>query len=1603
MFVTVFNIGSLDNSYAANPSVTVGGKRLDNSLLTSDIYDGTKIKDIKVDLGQYLWVEDSGTGKKINDPSVKAKVVTALKNYIKVRDIVANTENTLNISDIEVNSQSQITIKNLPATAFPKDKKLVLEIKDGAGFYTKEDKSSAYTPNYSQEFLTTENVVTLESGSRIDGVVASKTLKSSGLVVKISRATGNKVSLKDLSTAHTGAEENKNELLKNLLGKVFTFTGESVTNPYVITEYFDISVSNPITITVKSKLFQDYPEITNIDVKLNELKIGETPIATTVDPIKVTKGLTATIKADEYASGSYKEIKKTISIGEGSASFTNVSNTKDIVITFSEGVEIKDASLTKLSDFITLDNGNFSEFFKDSAFTSGDTITLTPTAKIESGKTYNINVDTSKLRTNNTPKTALPPGGIKIAITTKAKPVMKSATIEDKIITVIFSEELKSASVNNIKVLRESSPGNFDDPVGAKALDPSDEKIVKITLSPAHNKETYKVVISKDKVESASGDYVEEIESSILKYEKPKPPVIDKVIKAIEYYDEDGNKLTKTNEIPTNLKKIVLLYADGKTFTVNSGAITATDLTFTTPSDYSDPDTGFTTGQELDVTSTLELGKEYKIIVDKSKFDYNSNPAGTGTQEFTFTTLTKPEITASTEVVERGTGRDGIIKLTFSKKVELDDAKINSIKIDGGAGHTIPVQKAKANDKAYIKKVNDAEYQIVIPKDLIDDVGTQLGKYDVTIPNDAFHLKGYKSILVDEVKTTLTISKPIADLLDSFSVTKLNSSDLATTGPIEGKSVENVYVNTGIEIKFKEKLELIDTTTPFDDVFTLSSNGKSYKVSDYFDIGSIDLASGFDNVTIPCKADKGLDPDKSYVFKVNTGKLKYSSGPDLGESEMEFTLTTEKSPKVVSAELRGKSIVIKFDRNIDINFDASKPFLKQKGIYTPVGGGWNDYEPVTLAIADVNLEPDEKTMVINNLDYNEYIVLINFREDPTDYRTIKRKEINAGETPVYAAQSEPYKLKIKPLELMAEKVILKRFDAENIVDTTLSKSEGITSGKNTDISPSTTIDIYYNQPFTIKNKMSPELEDVNNAITIAKITSPSEKTNIKSFKNITDGNGGISLTLETPLASGTEYALSINKQYFYFSPTEAAGNDSETYNFITVKAPEFKPGKMSEIEKKAVDQEIMFEFDSPVELLDADKIKIKGTTIDKKNITVQDNIIKIIVKGDIAKDLEIGEQNVTFEKGALIRKGVDKAIDSPFITETFNAPFSVIQDKEITKKEEEEKKKQEEEKKKKEEEEKKKKEAEEKKKKEEEERKAAKEAAEKAYRESIAEKLAEEMSKRLKAEYGTLEGVDVKTLKDRIEKNGYLKDYLDKYGYDIDFVEDYINRYGASIHGRDRSNSFQKDPFRESSHKKGYYDYYNYYDYGYRFPSERQGEDMKSQETLEYENSLKAKERELFAIERELNQRNNINTNAYSLPLNNSKNRMIQISIGSRYAQEYDHNNVKVEFDLGTPAFIQSGRTMVPVSQMAEVMGISVNYDNIAKDVVLSKPGITAVFNTNTSYVYINGVPENMGIRPTVRNGRTLIPLHYMAKSFGLSEDDVIFNQATKTITIRNY
>lgn len=107
-------------------------------------------------------------------------------------------------------------------------------------------------------------------------------------------------------------------------------------------------------------------------------------------------------------------------------------------------------------------------------------------------------------------------------------------------------------------------------------------------------------------------------------------------------------------------------------------------------------------------------------------------------------------------------------------------------------------------------------------------------------------------------------------------------------------------------------------------------------------------------------------------------------------------------------------------------------------------------------------------------------------------------------------------------------------------------------------------------------------------------------------------------------------------------------------------------------------------------------------------------------------------------------------------------------------------------------------------------------------------------------------------------------------------------------------------------------------------------------------------------------------------------------------------NGVELAFD--SQPYIVDGRTMVPVRAISEALGAEVGWDGETEIITIS------IFETTTLYLKIgigaytiNGNSYVIDAAPEIRDGRTMVPLRFVAEGLGCQ---VVWNEETASVEL---
>jgi len=111
--------------------------------------------------------------------------------------------------------------------------------------------------------------------------------------------------------------------------------------------------------------------------------------------------------------------------------------------------------------------------------------------------------------------------------------------------------------------------------------------------------------------------------------------------------------------------------------------------------------------------------------------------------------------------------------------------------------------------------------------------------------------------------------------------------------------------------------------------------------------------------------------------------------------------------------------------------------------------------------------------------------------------------------------------------------------------------------------------------------------------------------------------------------------------------------------------------------------------------------------------------------------------------------------------------------------------------------------------------------------------------------------------------------------------------------------------------------------------------------------------------------------------LNNDGNSPVEVMV----------NGDLVHFPDQQPIVVNPGRTMVPVRTIAEMINCKVEWNSNLKCAEITQgKSMIRIYPGNTTF-YFNGKAYQMDVNPFVLNGRTMVPLRFIAEGFGYTVD----------------
>ncbi|MDD4028651.1 MAG: stalk domain-containing protein [Caldisericia bacterium] len=119
---------------------------------------------------------------------------------------------------------------------------------------------------------------------------------------------------------------------------------------------------------------------------------------------------------------------------------------------------------------------------------------------------------------------------------------------------------------------------------------------------------------------------------------------------------------------------------------------------------------------------------------------------------------------------------------------------------------------------------------------------------------------------------------------------------------------------------------------------------------------------------------------------------------------------------------------------------------------------------------------------------------------------------------------------------------------------------------------------------------------------------------------------------------------------------------------------------------------------------------------------------------------------------------------------------------------------------------------------------------------------------------------------------------------------------------------------------------------------------------------------------------------------------VIQFQIGNKTVKINDQPVL-----MDAAPFILNGRTVVPIRIIAEAFGATIEWEGSTQTITILLKEKTIVMKIGSTIAQINDNPMILDAPPTIQNGRTFVPLRFIAEAFGAT---IEWEGSTQTITI---
>ena len=122
---------------------------------------------------------------------------------------------------------------------------------------------------------------------------------------------------------------------------------------------------------------------------------------------------------------------------------------------------------------------------------------------------------------------------------------------------------------------------------------------------------------------------------------------------------------------------------------------------------------------------------------------------------------------------------------------------------------------------------------------------------------------------------------------------------------------------------------------------------------------------------------------------------------------------------------------------------------------------------------------------------------------------------------------------------------------------------------------------------------------------------------------------------------------------------------------------------------------------------------------------------------------------------------------------------------------------------------------------------------------------------------------------------------------------------------------------------------------------------------------------------------------SFSVFAGDNEDVVVSLQIGNPI-MEVNGAETEIDKGRGTEPIIRNGRTLVPIRAITEAFGGSVFWDETSQSVLLNMEDDTIKLVIDSKTAYLNSNSETLDVAPTVINGRTMLPIRFVAEGFNL-------------------